>query len=103
MGFITDKALTNERPGYGDAGINPQVVWANGVLASAAVGIGVGLLCPWHPSVARQSYLEYEGNSQTLSVSEKAHYFPETCSHYASADNLGIPFWVAPYETGQDI
>ena len=33
LGFLSDKNLAKEAARYGDAGIRPQVVWANGVLA----------------------------------------------------------------------
>jgi hypothetical protein len=45
MGIICDDVLERER--YGAAGGRPQVVWPNGMLASAAVGIAVQLLTPW--------------------------------------------------------
>jgi len=38
LGFITDQRLSVEENRYGDAGINPQVIWTNGTLASLAVG-----------------------------------------------------------------
>src|SRR6266568_7663439 len=44
MHFITDQNLEKEAGRYGDAGVRPQVVWANGVLASVAVGVAVDLL-----------------------------------------------------------
>ena len=45
--FVTDDTLAREAETYGEAGPVPQVVWANGVLASTAVGWAVALLCPW--------------------------------------------------------
>jgi hypothetical protein len=47
MGFLTDELLTQEAARYGDAGGRPQVIWSNGVLCSAAVGIIVDLLTGW--------------------------------------------------------
>jgi len=42
LGFLTQQCLEREENNYGDADINPQVVWTNGTLASLAVGA----LCP---------------------------------------------------------
>ena len=39
MHFLTDEKIGREVANYGAAGGRPQVVWANGVLASTAVGI----------------------------------------------------------------
>ena len=39
MGFLTEEKLGREANNYGAAGGRPQVVWANGVLASTAVGL----------------------------------------------------------------
>src|SRR5207344_2838807 len=44
MGFLTDELLAEEARRYGAAGARPQVVWANGVLSSAAIGIIVDLV-----------------------------------------------------------
>jgi len=48
LGFLTEKLLTKEAAQYGAAGGRPQVIWPNGILASAAVGIFVQLITPWH-------------------------------------------------------
>jgi hypothetical protein len=55
MGFLTEEKLAEEAARYGKAGARPQVIWPNGVLASAAVGLGVELT--------------YDGNQGTLSRS----------------------------------
>src|SRR5207249_508882 len=47
LGFITEKNLAEEEGRYGDAGPRPQVVWGNGALASAAVGVAIELLTNW--------------------------------------------------------
>ncbi len=61
-GFITEERLAREAEDYGAAGPRPQVVWANGVLASTAVGIAIQLLTPWHRGRQDFVYLEYDGN-----------------------------------------
>lgn len=65
-GFITDERLKREAERYGAAGSRPQVVWANGVLASTAVGLLIQLLTPWHPRIPGFVYLEYDGNQGTI-------------------------------------
>lgn len=91
MGFLTPGVLAEEGRRYGDVGGRPQVVWPNGVLASAAVGQVVRLLTPWH-SVPPNLYLEYDGNQQTLTVSNRTPFFPKTCPHYPLSA-VGDPFW----------
>ena len=41
LGYLSETKLTVEAKLYGDAGSHPQVVWANGIVASAAVGLAV--------------------------------------------------------------
>src|SRR5205814_9026266 len=43
LGFLTEENLRQEANQYGAAGGRPQVVWANGILASLAVGILVDM------------------------------------------------------------
>src|ERR1017187_2777235 len=47
LGFLNEDVLSKEAEKYGDAGSNPQVVWSNGILCSAAVGIAVDVLTNW--------------------------------------------------------
>jgi hypothetical protein len=39
MGFLNNDVLSKEAEKYGAAGNNPQVVWSNGILCSAAVAL----------------------------------------------------------------
>jgi len=95
MGFLRDDLLAREAERYGAAGPRPQVIWPNGVLASLAVGIFVQLMTPWHHNHKRVWYLEYDGNSQTVMTSNRLEHLREaTCTHFASLDNLGDPFWL---------
>ena len=66
IGFLNSATLAQEAAKYGDAGVHPQVAWANGTLASAAVGIAVDLLTGWSGQLKMPVYLEYDGNAQTL-------------------------------------
>ena len=94
MGVVTEENLKREAERYGEAGVRPQVVWPNGVLASAAVGSFVQLVTPWHRASSPTVYLEYNGNDQTLMPSPRLQYvLGKECPHYR-ADNVGDPFYV---------
>ena len=91
MNFLNDIVLANEAAKYGEAGVRPQVVWGNGVLASTAVGVAVDLLTGWARTPCVPVYLEYDGNSGTLNPSVRLQYLPPGgCSHYPS-DQVGSP------------
>lgn len=82
LGLVTPAKLRKEAQRYGDAGENPQVVWSNGVLASTAVGLCVGLLTPW-AETDELVYLVYDGNRGTLVPSHLAEEVRgDTCPHY---------------------
>lgn len=94
LNLITDKNLAEEGMKYGDAGGRPQVIWANGVLASAAVGIVVDLLTDWTRSVKGVTYLSYDGNTNTLQSHVRLKYFDNSpCPHY-DALAVGDPIFV---------
>lgn len=65
-GLLTEKKLAKEANHYGNVGGLPQVIWANGLLASAAVGFGISLLCPWHKDTQKFRWLTYDGNTGEL-------------------------------------
>jgi hypothetical protein len=92
MGVIREEWRAIEAANYGQAGGRPQVVWPNGLLASIAVGILVQLVTPWHDD-APTPLLEYDGNSNTVTVSTMLQYLTTTCPHYASMDNVGDPWF----------
>ena len=93
LGFLTEKLLAQEAARYGAAGGRPQVIWPNGVLASAAVGTFVQLVTPWRSDMKPCIYLEYDGNAQTLLPSIRLQYLGERkCSHFKSSE-VGDPFW----------
>ena len=91
LGFITDENLAAEGTRYGDAGGRPQVVWANGVLASAAVGVVVDLLTDWTKSLRRVVFLSYDGNVSELKPDVRLKYLASSkCAHFSS-QQVGDP------------
>jgi len=93
IGFLTRARLDREEDNYGDAGINPQVIWTNGTLASSAVGAFVQLVTPWSDHERDFEWLELDGDNQVVSRSRQPDYMPrEKCSHF-SADGVGDPFF----------
>lgn len=91
MGMLRPDFLAREGELYGDAGPDPQVVWANGVLASAAVGIALGVLTGWHGRESETPYYSYDGNEGILvpHVSWTNQTLSE-CPHFP-ADQVGPP------------
>jgi hypothetical protein len=52
-------------------------------LASTAVGLLVQLVTPWNAAATDTAYLEYDGNTGTVSPSQRlAHVLSRTCPHY---------------------
>ena len=93
IGFLTQDRLNREENDYGDAGINPQVVWTNGTLASLAVGAFVQLLTPWFAYNREFEWLELDGNNQLVSRSRQPDYVMRgPCQHF-SRDDVGDPFF----------
>lgn len=92
MGLLTERDLAREAqhsgnyPGFGPAA---QVVWANGVLASTAVGVALDLLTGWNKLSPPHARLQYVGNSCLVD----AYPFKSTeCEHH-SHDEVGDPSW----------
>ena len=93
LGIISENRLAEEAGLYGAAGSRPQVVWSNGVLASAAVGIFMKLITPWVQDNTQNILLEYDGDKQTITPSVKLQYLDQiTCDHYTQPIELGDPF-----------
>lgn len=91
MGFLDDASLAREAARYGDAGINPQVVWSNGVLASTAVGLAVDLVTDWSKALRKRAYLCYRGSTGTLSPHVRLGYLPPgPCPHFPG-EGVGDP------------
>jgi len=94
MGIVDDLKLEQEAQVYGAAGGRPQVVWPNGLLASLAVGFFVQLFTPWRKASELPLLLEFDGDAQTVSPSNKLLYLKkDTCPHFVDLANLGDPFW----------
>lgn len=80
-----------EAPLYGDAGGRPQVIWANGVLASTAVAMALQLLTGWSQLTPIPIYLSYDGNEGTVRPHPRLEYVRNrNCPHYL-ADAIGTP------------
>jgi hypothetical protein len=90
MGFLTDEKLAQDAARYGNAGARPQVVWPNGVLASAAVGLAVDLVTDWTRLRRSHAYLVYDGNESTLGDSVTLRGIKRECPHF-SVTALGDP------------
>ncbi len=88
LGYLTEKRLAEEASRYGDAGPQPQVVWANGVLASSAVGVAVDLLAGWSGVRDEPVYLSYDGNLGTVTPHVRLEYASDGCVHYPGT-NVG--------------
>lgn len=93
MHFLTEEKIGREVANYGAAGGKPQVVWANGVLASTAVGIAVKFLTGWTKTLL-PIYLQYNGNDDTLTPHIRLGYLPPgPCPHYP-VEQAGEPVFV---------
>jgi hypothetical protein len=82
MNFLNEETLAREANHYGAAGPRPQVVWPNGTLASAAVGIAVDLITDWTRSLRGPVLLSYRGDVGTLQIDNRLRYVPRVCPHY---------------------
>lgn len=91
LNFLTDELIAKEVQTYGAAGPRPQVVWANGTLASSAVGALIAVLTAWSNEDVCP-YLEYDGNSGMLTKSRKLEYIGE-CDHFDNFVDIGDPFF----------
>lgn len=90
LGFLNDENLRREADQYGSAGGRPQVVWANGVLASIAVGTVVDLLTGWNGLPPEGEYLHFDGNKNLVWRSPRLEYAPKKCPHFPD-DCVGEP------------
>src|SRR5574340_176096 len=92
LGVLSEGKLGDEARRYGDTGPRPQVVWANGVLASAAVGIAVDLATGWTQASPDVAYFLYEGNNGTLKPHVRLSEIDlkRQCPHHRLA-NVGDP------------
>jgi hypothetical protein len=93
--FLRPELLEREAQEYGQAGGRPQVIWPNGVLASTAVGLFMGLVTPWHSGIPETSVMyDYDGNRQTVTLSPRVEALANvSCGHFGRVHDLGDPFW----------
>jgi len=83
MGFLNDEVLGLEAQKYGAAGSNPQVVWTNGILCSAAVGIGVDILTDWSRKTRQPLCLGFKGSEISLQSDKRLNCLQNhQCAHY---------------------
>ena len=83
MGFLNEKVLAQEAGRYGDAGDQPQVVWSNGLLASAAVGVAVDLLTDWSKTLRHPVYLAFTGSTLSFTTDNRLLALRGViCRHY---------------------
>jgi hypothetical protein len=91
LGFLTETKLSREAERYGAAGPRPQVVWANAVLASSAVGIAIDLLTDWTHSLRGPVYLSYDSNTGTIQPHKRLQFLEnQRCPHFPLSQ-LGDP------------
>lgn len=83
LGMLRGDVLEEEANAYGDAGPHPQVVWANGVLASTAVGLALELLTQWTGRATVIPYYSYDGNRGIMVEHPTLEFVPRgPCVHY---------------------
>jgi len=83
MGFLNETVLGQEAAKYGAAGGQPQVVWPNGLLGSAAVGIVVDLLTDWSKTLRGPVFLAFKGSTFSLSTDNRISALRNiTCQHF---------------------
>ena len=88
--FLHEELLAQEAQEYGAAGGAPQVIFANGILASAAVGMAVDLMTGWN-SGDLCPYLRLDGNHLELAHDPCEESWRNTpCTHFQAAD-VGPP------------
>jgi molybdopterin-synthase adenylyltransferase len=94
VGFIRQKDLDDEGRRYGEAGGNPQVVWANGMLASTAVGLFVQMVSPWCRIRPGSTFVGYDGDGFILEHDGRLTVTGQNqCEHFSGIGDLGDLFW----------
>ena len=103
MNVLRPDLLAEEAAQYGKAGGRPQVVWANGALASTAVGAMVQLVTPWHEGHRPPCLLEYNGNLHEIRVSPSVAFLRgKQCPHFPATDDIGDPWYEATPMSSSD-
>jgi len=93
IGFLNERRLAAEAAHYGNVGGRPQVIWANGVLASTAIGISIELLTGWTERKNETIALSYDGNIGTITPDVRLRYLlGQECAHFP-LNEVGPPVW----------
>ncbi|MDP2788723.1 MAG: ThiF family adenylyltransferase [bacterium] len=93
MGFLTEEVLSKEAKNYGDAGGKPQVVWSNGLLCSAAVGVVVDLFTDWSKKLRSPVFLAFRGSELSLTPDKRLPYLQMSrCCHFP-LNQIGDPIF----------
>jgi hypothetical protein len=80
--LLNEEMLAKEVQDY-NAGSQPQVVWPNGILASAAVGEAIALFTGWSGSSLPASRIDLRGSRLTMADSKLLPMLKAThCRHY---------------------
>jgi molybdopterin/thiamine biosynthesis adenylyltransferase len=83
MNYLNESNLSKETAKYGKAGDKPQVVWANGILASNAIGVLVDLVTGWTKQKNKLVYLAYDGNRGIIEEHVRLRFLKtHCCSHF---------------------
>jgi hypothetical protein len=83
MGFLNERVLGLEAQKYGAAGGRPQVVWSNGILASAAVGAAVDLVTDWSRHSRDAILMRFIGSELSLTQDNRLPFPPDhVCRHF---------------------
>lgn len=82
MHLLTEETLAKEAQDY-NAGSQPQVVWPNGILSSAAVGEAVEILTGWSGASVPASRIDLRGSKLTMTDSKLLSMVKKiACRHY---------------------
>lgn len=92
LGVIGPTELSREAEGYGNVGAKEQVVFANGLLASATVGIVLQLTSEWKPQGGPPLVRRFDGNSMRLvECGLESHLQGMKCQHFSGPNSIGDP------------
>ncbi len=85
-GFINNDMLAKEAAAYGMAGIRPQVVSVNGVVASAAVLYAIDLLTGKTGKVAPPCFITFDAGSMTMGPHPYLSVVTSPCECFSSSE-----------------
>lgn len=80
--FITEENLGKEAKNYGQGEGRPQVVWPNGILASASIGYFIEMISNWSNRIKKGYYVTYDGNENFLTEHIRLKFLDSSCKHY---------------------